>query len=60
MANKKFKYEGNRQGMCGIEKSFDSNSLDEAKLKRLEEKGWVEVKSKPKPKSKKVEEKDNG
>ena len=35
-----------------------------ATLKKLrgffEEKGWVEVKSKPKPKSKKVEEKDNG
>ena len=53
MANKKFKYEGNRQGMYGIEKSFDSNSLDEVKLKRLQKKGWVEVKPKPKKSEKK-------
>ena len=52
MANKIYKYAGKRRGMNGIEKSFDSSSLNEEKIKRLEEKGWVEVKAKPKPKAK--------
>ena len=62
MAKKIYKYEGERRGMSGIEKSFDSASLDEEKIKRLADKGWVEVKSqaKPKPKAKIVDDKDNG
>ena len=57
MANKKFRYEGKKWGMNGIEKNFDSNSLDDAKLKRLQEKGWVEVKPKPKKSEKKYSNK---
>ena len=53
MANKIYKYVGKRRGMNGIEKSFDSSSLNEEKIKKLEKKGWVEVKPKPKPKPKK-------
>ncbi len=52
MAKKVYKYVGKRIGMRGVEKSFDSASLDDAKIKRLEEKGWEEVKSKPKAKKK--------
>ena len=54
MAKKVYKYMGKRRGMNGIEKSFDSSSLNDLKIKKLEEKGWIEVKAKPnaKPKAK--------
>ena len=52
MAKKVYKYMGNKRGMNGFEKSFDSSVLDDAKIKRLKEKGWEEVKSKPKSKPK--------
>mgnify|MGYP003153315102 CR=1 FL=1 len=58
MSKKTYKYLGSRRGKHGIEKVFDSNSLDEAKVKRLEEKGWEEVKSKPKSKPQKSKEKE--
>tara|TARA_R110002020_G_C16243393_1_gene769281 strand:- start:379 stop:558 length:180 start_codon:yes stop_codon:yes gene_type:complete len=52
MAKKVYKYMGKRRGMNGVEKSFDSSSLNDAKIKRLQDKGWEEVKAKPKPKAK--------
>ena len=52
MAKKVYKYMGNKRGMNGFEKSFDSSVLDNAKIKKLKEKGWEEVKPKPKPKPK--------
>ena len=53
MSSKTFKYEGNRRGKNGFEKSFDTATLTAKNLKQLEEKGWVEVKAKPKAKPKK-------
>ena len=52
MAKKIYKYTGNRRGMNGFEKSFDSSSLSDIKIKKLKEKGWEEVKPKAKPKPK--------
>ena len=43
--------------MVGVEKSFDEASVDAAKIKRLEEKGWVEVKPAKKAKKKKKDAK---
>ena len=53
MAKKVYKYMGNKRGMNGIEKSFDSVSLNDKKIKRLKDKGWEEVKPKPKAKKEK-------
>tara|TARA_Y100001963_G_scaffold123357_1_gene173329 strand:+ start:1238 stop:1411 length:174 start_codon:yes stop_codon:yes gene_type:complete len=52
MAKKVYKYMGSKRGMNGVEKSFDSSSLNDAKIKRLQDKGWEEVKAKPKAKPK--------
>ena len=52
MAKKIYKYMGNKRGMNGVEKSFDSSSLNDIKIKKLKEKGWEEVKPKAKPKAK--------
>ena len=52
MAKKINKYMGNKRGMNGVEKSFDSSSLNDIKIKKLKQKGWEEVKTKPKPQPK--------
>ena len=57
MSKKVYKYQGSRQEMNGIEKSFEEASLNDAKIKRLEEKGWVEIKPVKKTKKKKKDAK---
>ena len=52
MSKIKFKYFGERKNKHGVEKSYDKDSLSKRKLKRLEDKGWVKVVEKPKPKKK--------
>ena len=59
MAKKTYIYKGKRSVKHGITKDFDSKMLDEAKIKRLQNKGWEEVKPKPKPKPKPKAKKNN-
>tara|TARA_Y100001973_G_C5189260_1_gene329835 strand:- start:438 stop:650 length:213 start_codon:yes stop_codon:yes gene_type:complete len=52
MSDKTFIYNGKRKESFGVKKTFDVKDLNEKKLNRLAEKGWVEVVEKPKPKAK--------
>jgi hypothetical protein len=54
LAKVTYVYQGkSRPEMKGTKKSFDKKDLNAKKLAGLESKGWVEVKEKPKSKSKK-------
>ena len=48
----KFKYNGVRVKDRGEIRDFPKEKLTEAKLKRLKDKGWEEIKPKPKTKPK--------
>ncbi|QDP64320.1 MAG: hypothetical protein Unbinned4139contig1000_33 [Prokaryotic dsDNA virus sp.] len=54
MAQVTYEYQGkSRPEKKGTKKSFDKKDLNPKKLASLDSKGWVEVKTKPKAKSKK-------
>ena len=52
MSKKTYVYKGLRKESIGVKKTFDVKDLNEKKLNKLAEKGWVEVVEKPKPKEK--------
>ena len=58
LAKVTYEYQGkSRPEMKGTKKSYDKKDLNPKKLDSLDSKGWVEVKAKPKAKSKKKESK---